>query len=352
MSELSYKKSALFHKRGLGEVCGDIEPVSGGLMHKMYKVSTESDTYAVKCLNPEVMKRPGVLDNYARAEELESILEKEGIPIIPALSFEGKKMIEDDGNYYYIFRWQEGSITDYNNISKQQCYMAGEILGRVHKIDPQNTEPEEIEVSDIDFEAYASEADKEKSVIAGLITDNLLLLKEAQDKLNNARCMLPAMSAIDDPDMDPKNIMWHEDKAYVIDLECLERGNPIASCLNLSLQWAGTVNGKYSKENLAVFFEGYLSAYDNGFRSYDELFGISYTWLEWLEYNIRRALGMEGSNEEDIRLGEEEVKNTIDRIKYLRDIEEDVCSVLAGIEAPDGKDLPIWMVCTASCSFN
>ena len=78
-----------------------------------------------------------------------------------------------------------------------------------------------------------------------------------------------------------------------------------------------------------------MSAYDNGFRSYDALFGISYIWLEWLEYNIRRALGMEGSNEEDIRLGENEVKNTIDRIKYLRDIEEDVCSVLAGIEAPD-----------------
>ena len=162
MSELSYKISTLFRKCGLGKVCSTIETVSGGLMHKMYKVSTESASYAVKCLNPEVMKRPEVLDNYARAEELESILEKEGIPIVPALSFDGKKMIEDDGRYYYIFRWQEGSITDYNNISKQQCYMAGEILGRVHKIDPQNTEPEEPEVSDIDFEAYASEADKEK----------------------------------------------------------------------------------------------------------------------------------------------------------------------------------------------
>ncbi|MBP1585238.1 MAG: aminoglycoside phosphotransferase family protein [Lachnospiraceae bacterium] len=333
--DLSNNIAALFDKCGLDDVCGDIEAVSGGLMHRMYKVSTESDTYAVKCLNPEVMKRPGVLDNYARAEELESILEKEGIPIVPALSFDGKKMIEDGGRYYYIFRWQEGSITDYNVISKQQCYQAGKILGRIHGIDPQNTEPEEPEVSEIDFDAYALEADRKSSIIAELINGNLLLLKEAQDKLNDARRMLPAMSAIDDPDMDPKNIMWHEDKAYVIDLECLERDNPIATCLDLSLQWAGTVNGKYSKENLAGFFEGYLSVYDNGFRSYDELFGITYTWVEWLEYNIRRALGMEGSNGEDIRLGEEEVKNTIERIKYLSDIEEDVRSVLAGLEAPD-----------------
>jgi hypothetical protein len=32
--------------------------------------------------------------------------------------------------------------------------------------------------------------------------------------------------------------------------------------------------------------------------------------VKWLEYNIRRALGMEGSNVEDIRPGEEEVRNT------------------------------------------
>lgn len=331
MSELSDNISVLFRKYGLGNVCGTIEPVSGGLMHKMYKVRTESEVYAVKCLNPEIMKRPGVLDNYARAEELESILEKEGVPIVPALSFYGKKMIEEDGKYYYIFRWQEGSITDYNNIPKQQCYMAGEILGRIHRIDPQNAMQEENELSDIDFEAYAFEADKKNSSIAGLIADNLPLLKEAQDKLNNARRLLPAMSAIDDPDMDPKNIMWHEDEAYVIDLECLERGNPIATCLDLALQWAGTVNGKYSEEKLLGFFKGYLSAYDNGFRSYDELFGISYTWVEWLEYNLRRALGMEGSNEEDIRRGEDELRNTVDRIKYLRDIEEDVCRALAGL---------------------
>ncbi len=323
--------SALFRKCSLGEICGVIEPVSGGLMHKMYKVGTGSGTYAVKCLNPEVMKRPGVLDNYAGAEELECILEKEGIPIVPALSFNGTKMLEDAGKYYYIFRWQEGNITDPDVLSEQQCYRAGEILGRIHGIDPRNTGAEEAGPSDIDFETYALEADKKNSGIAGLIADELLLLKEAQDKLNNARRRLPAVSVIDDPDMDPKNIMWHEDEAYVIDLECLGRGNPAASCLDLALQWAGTVNTQYSEEKLLGFFKGYLSAYDNGFRSYDELFGISYTWVEWLEYNLRRALGMEGADEEDIRLGEEEVKNTVGRIRYLKDIEGTVCRALAGL---------------------
>ena len=69
----------LFAQCGLGNVTDDITPVAGGLMHKMYKVQTASGTYAVKCLNPQIMKRPGVFENYARAEALEKILEENGI---------------------------------------------------------------------------------------------------------------------------------------------------------------------------------------------------------------------------------------------------------------------------------
>ena len=50
--------------------------------------------------------------------------------------------------------------------------------------------------------------------------------------------------------------------------------------------------------------------------------------MEWLEYNIRRALGMEGKEEEEIKLGAEETIRTIDRIRYLNSIEDDICSVL------------------------
>lgn len=131
-----------------------------------------------------------------------------------------------------------------------------------------------------------------------------------------------------------KNIMWDKGEPFVIDLECLGYSNPIASCLDLSLQWAGTVNQKFKRENLASFYDGYLSAYDNGFRSYHELYGIAYTWVEWLEYNLKRALGMEGTTDEDIELGEAETKNTIERIKYLNSLENDICDMLKNLTAP------------------
>ena len=323
----------LIRNLNLGDIKGDILPVSGGLMHKMFKVQTSTGTYAIKYLNPEIMKRPAAMENYKKAEVLERILEDNQIPIVPALTFDGRKMIELDGGYYYIFRWQEGHITNWDSISSEQCYKAGEILGNIHRIDSQNIEAEEIELSAIDFKDYLDSAKKMNNNIATVLEDNLELLENSQEKLNEARRRLPSIRAICDDDMDPKNIMWDDGKAYVIDLECLDYGNPVSSCFNLSLQWSGTVNERFEKENIVAFYKGYLKTYDNGFRSYDELFGIAYTWVEWLEYNMRRALGLESKEEAEIKLGVEETIKTINRIRYLNSIEDDICSVL--------KNLPV-----------
>lgn len=330
---------ALIEQCGLGKIEGQILPVSGGLMHKMFKVQTTTGTYAVKCLNPEIMKRPDAMKNYSEAERLECILEKDGIPVVAALSFDEKKMITVNGRYYYIFPWQEGKITDFNGITAEQCFKAGEILGRIHRIDANNIAPEEPELSEVDFDALLAMAKEKGSVVASSLEGNLSLLKNAQNKLNEARKNLPPMRAICNDDMDPKNIMWHNGNPYVIDLECLGYSNPISSCLDLALQWAGTVNGNFCKDNLEAFFKGYLSAYDNGFRSYDELFGIVYTWIEWLEYSIKRAIGRVSSDTEEIKLGEAETKNTIDRIKCLTSIKGDISAALKNLPAPSYKKI-------------
>ena len=74
---------------------------------------------------------------------------------------------------------------------------------------------------------------------------------------------------------------------------------------------------------MAAFFDSYLAAYDNCFRAYSDAFGLAYTWIEWLEYHIQRALG-ECADESERILGISEVKNTINRIKYIRDIEKEI----------------------------
>ena len=323
------KIESLFEEFGLGKIISPIIPVSGGFMHRMYKVCTENHTYAVKHLNTEIMKRPEAMENYKKAERLEAILEGKGIPIVPALMFCGKKMQELQNNYFYIFDWHNGSITDWNNITPEQCWKAGNIQGRIHAIKTALTvanEPTSLELSTIAWDGYISKAAEYKEV-ESLLKENLSLLNYAQTELNKARKSLPNITTIIDEDMDPKNVMWKNGEPVVIDLECLDYGNPVSSAIQLSLQWAGITLCNYDAEKQKSFFQGYLAAYDNDFRDYKSVFGLTYTWIEWLEYNIQRALGSCQDKSEQ-ELGLTEVKNTINRIKYIHHMEDKIKSNL------------------------
>ncbi|MBD5486999.1 MAG: aminoglycoside phosphotransferase family protein [Lachnospiraceae bacterium] len=319
--------AALMMTCGLGSIIFPIEPVSGGLLHRMYRVTTDCGMYAVKHLNPEIMSRSDALENYGRAEKIEHILENEDIPIVPSITVNGHKMQKVEGHYFYIFKWQEGHITDWNNISSDECNAAGNILGRIHAINPKNVSHQEPELSKINWHEYIHKANEERSEIASLLVDNEELLIYAEKELNKARTSLPDIICVSDEDMDPKNIMWNNGNPWVIDLECLDYGNPISHALQLALQWSGIVTCNMDIDKMLAFFDGYLEAYDNCFRAYSDVFGVAYTWVEWLEYNIQRALGA-CIDETERMMGVSEVRNTVERIKYIRNIEKEIKATL------------------------
>ena len=306
----------LFRSAGLGEVIPPVVPVPGGLLHRTYRVCTRDGCYAVKHLNPEIMKRPGVLPNYRRAEELEQILEDAGIPVVPALAVNGRKMQETDGAFFYIFRWHSGRVTDWNQISAEQCRRAGSVLGRIHALEPRAVRAEPA-FSSVDWAGYTEEAVRQGSGIARVLKENEGLLTEAVDALNRARLALPDVECITDGDMDPKNVLWENGEPFVVDLECLSRGNPVSHALQLSLQWAGVTTCSLDPGKQTAFFDGYLEAWDNGFRDYGSVLGVAYTWVEWLEYNVRRALGC-CRDEAERETGAAEVFNTVRRIRHIR----------------------------------
>lgn len=70
--ELTIRK--LCEKCKLGEVKSIPALVTGGLLHKMYHVVTDSGEYAVKMLNPDIMKRACALNNMIHSEEISNRL--------------------------------------------------------------------------------------------------------------------------------------------------------------------------------------------------------------------------------------------------------------------------------------
>lgn len=318
---------ALMIKCGFGALTGLVKGVNGGFLHRMFRAETEKGVFAVKCLNAEIMNREGVMENYRRAERLERLLEEAGIPLVPAWEIAGEKMQKCQGRYFYIFRWQEGSITDWNRITEEMCAAVGNILGRIHALQPEETACEAVEQSRIDWQQYADEATQKGNEIAPWLEKHLVLLAMAEEKMNRARICLPAIRCISNADMDPKNVMWHEGKPKVIDLECLDYGNPVSDAFQLALQWAGIVSCSLDTDKMIAFFEGYRKAYDPGFGAYSQVLGLAYTWVEWLEYNVQRALG-KCADEAERQMGISEVCNTIERIKYIREKEESIKKAL------------------------
>lgn len=317
----------LFRESGLGELEGPIETVSGGFMHRMYRVSTGQKYYAVKALNPNIMSRPEAISNYDKAEALEEMLEKAGISLVPALVLNGSRRQNIEGRFFYVFDWHEGTVTDWNNITKEQCYQAGSILGQIHSIDSKSVPEAEAEISSVNWDKYISEAAEADSEVSSLLLENRDLLIYAEDELKRAGKCLPPVSCISDGDMDPKNVMWENGRPLLIDLECLDYGNPVSHMYQLALQWAGITTCKFERELFLAFCKGYRLQYDSGFRHYDEIFGLAYNWIEWLEYNVQRAIGA-GVDAAERDMGVSEVRNTLNRIRYVKEKEPEIKELL------------------------
>ena len=53
----------------LGQVIENPVRVTGGFMHRMFKVVTDKGRYIIKLLNPNIMKRPTAMGNYKIADD-------------------------------------------------------------------------------------------------------------------------------------------------------------------------------------------------------------------------------------------------------------------------------------------
>ena len=89
---------------GLGALLAPPARLTGGFLHRMESLFTEKGRYAVKLLNPDIRRGRTRFPNYAAAEQLEALLEREKLPILPALSFHGKKLQSLRGNTFMYFR--------------------------------------------------------------------------------------------------------------------------------------------------------------------------------------------------------------------------------------------------------
>ena len=316
----------------LGTVVKEVVQVTGGLLHRMYRVCTDQGEYAVKVLNPEIMKRPVALRNTVNSERIAAAFQTV-IPVVAALEINGKQIHEFDGAHYMIFAWVKGASILSPMISAQNCYAIGDVLGKMHheNLTIDGVIPEEDGARVYDWDGYQVLLQGyEGETWAMRYQDALSDIKTWNQAACDAQEILTKTLVISHRDLDPKNVMWKDNAPLIIDWEAAGYVNPYQELLEVVNYWADNGNGGLLKEHFDALFDAYTQHMKLERVDWNAVFAGSFLgMLGWLDYNVKRALGIEVSTADEVQLGKEQVLGTI---QALYDYQEKVLMMKAWLE--------------------
>ena len=308
---------------GLGSLISEPQQVSGGLLHIMYRVETESGVYAVKVLNPEIMQRPAALQNMIHSEQVAHALESV-VPVVAVKEFDGKHVVELDGTWFMAFDWLEGASVFAPEITAVHCAKIGQMLGKIHAANVQieGLEPE-AEVRAVFawnelVENWNGLSTGKEVSSAGLeaLEDFLPELWMLDKETVSALQQLSAYQVISHRDLDPKNVMWQGSQPYLIDWEAAGYVNPYQELVEVLNYWITDVDGTYNYEKFNALMDEYAASIDVKSVDWQTVPAASFDgMLGWLEYNVKRAAGVLGCGTEERKAGEEQVLGTIAELK-------------------------------------
>lgn len=310
----------------LGKLLQTPGALTGGFLHQMYSLFTDTGKYTVKLLNPFIMQQENVMESYRTADELERKLEQNGFPIIPALSFQNRKMQHIDGQFFYLYRWYNGKALKAHQIRNFHCVQISRLLARIHGLDSrkQAVAPRELH---IDWDAYMEPLLEKHKELFQMLKENRSLLYEMQEKGNLASRKLPPISAICHNDMDPKNVLWMGSDFRVIDLECLCYSSPLIELYETALYWCGYDQCRINFDLLRLFMHAYREAGGQLPADWEIIYDSNNARLEWLDYNLRRASGT-GCSLSEISSGVSEAEQALRKLLYYHDARDDIIRAL------------------------
>ena len=257
------------------------------------------------------------------AEKLESLLEEKKIPILPALVFENSKMQRIEGQYFYLYKWYDGKALRDEEIEEIHCQRMGNLLAQIHEVDRHEDASFKRGEMHIDWDFYIEQFYSKNKEIHRLLVENRSLLYKSQENGNIAiKKLLPVVSVCHN-DMDSKNVLWIGTDCRIIDLECLNYACPFIELYELALCWSGYESCQIDYNLFRCFLRSYAEA--GGFlpTDWESIYWSNYGRLEWLEYNLKRSLGIECEAEE-IETGISQVKETIAHVIYYHNAKNDI----------------------------
>ncbi len=320
MDDLS-KLESLCNIYSLGEIITSPEVVEGGLLHKMYKVVTTKGSYAIKKLNPTILKRYGVIDHLINSEKASRCF-AQSVPVIAAKEFENKTLLHMSDDYYMVFDWIEGKSIFIPNITVEHCIKIGEVLGKIHQLDIclEEIEKNTAEKEFYQWKYYLEKCTGCKSKWYALFRKEFHNIVAWNESVIEASSILTERLVISHRDLDPKNVLWNDGTPYIIDWEAAGYVNPYQELIEIINYWTDDGNGNIDIDKFDALLNEYKKYVNLENVEWDMILAGGYDgMLGWLNYNLKRVLRIEGTSEDEVKIGEEQVEATIVELKKYKD---------------------------------
>lgn len=304
------------------EIINTPREISGGLLHKMYKIETDKGTYAVKRLNEEIISRPEAHNNYILSEKFASYSKGNMISAVCAKNKNDLPWTIIDNRYYMVFDWIEAHSLNQNEIENNHLLIISELLSRLHQLNYQsdlvNREFKTIDFKD--FEQIIN--DVSDDVFAWGISKHQLIenIKKWINLYNESMCELSHNQIISHRDLDSKNVLWKEGKPYIIDWESAGYINPTIELIDVATNWSRDVNGRINKEKFNLVIDCYRENYKINDNLSNAMIGNLGGMLGWLLYSMKKFCDT-NNNEDEKELGKKQVIVTYNHLKrYIEEI--------------------------------
>ena len=327
MSTPEYKMEfvELSKQSELGELISNPFSVTGGHLHRVYSLETTTGKYVVKLLNPNIMIRQNAVFNYINSEKIAQ-LAAENVPALPAEKRNGNSLQNINGQFYLVFKWVDAISLGISEIDISHCRIMGGILAGIHQTDFSKLKVVQEEGGNgktTEWSTYLQRGRAMGVEWADLLHEALQDIIEWDLQAQVAREAMSSGMIISHRDLEPKNVLWQNDTPLLIDWESAGYIHSAQDLLETAIYWSKNATGKIIQLKFSSFLNGYKEKCQDDLQAdWNMVIASGFSGkLEWLEYNLKRSLWIECTDEEEQKLGTAQVIQTIYELrKYAMQI--------------------------------
>jgi Ser/Thr protein kinase RdoA (MazF antagonist) len=310
----------------LGKPVSTPQLVTGGFLHRVWRIKTTKSLFAIKELNREVISEYNAHQRFRQSEQIAAAFATKNLPVITALDGLEGPLLEIPGATVMVFPWVNGEVLPSTSVGTEQARLIGKLLASMHRIDLpfNNLKYQEVELFSAEewasFVQYAEGrrlpcVDSLRDILPEILTWSQLAIQ------SNER--LKRKLVVSHRDLDQKNVVWIDcHTPILLDWESAGLVNPTLEIIGAALSWSGQIVGSLRKDIFLELILGYRE-YNEITQSdvYDAMVGWISGRLSWLRYNIRRASASSASFSRVDRALRLEI--TLNTIKSIRSFSSD-----------------------------